>query len=50
MKELRLEESPMRTATTLVINEYFLRGFIAVALIVCRVKLGSLIPRSTRRR
>jgi len=50
MKKLRPEEGPMRAPTNLAVSEYLLRGFIAAALIVCRVKLGSLIPRSLRRR
>lgn len=40
----------MRVSSSLIMNDYLLRGFIAAALIVCRVKLGSLLPRRLRRR
>jgi hypothetical protein len=40
----------MRIAMSPLMNEYLLRGFIAFALVVFRVKLGALVPRRIRRR
>lgn len=40
----------MRIATNLVLNGYLIRGFIALAIVLCRVKLGELVPRGVRRR
>ena len=38
----------MRIAMSSLTNEYLLRGFIALALVFCRVKLDALVPRGTR--
>ena len=43
-------EATMRISMSPMMNEYVLRGFIALALVVCRVKLGALVPRRIRRR
>jgi hypothetical protein len=43
-------EAQMRIAMSPLTNEYLLRGFIALALVFCRVKLGALVPRRVRRR
>jgi hypothetical protein len=43
-------EAPMRVAISPVMNEYLVRGFIALALVFFRVKLGALVPRRIRRR
>ena len=40
----------MRVAMSPVMNEYVVRGFIALALVFVRVKLGALVPRRLRRR
>lgn len=39
----------MRVAMNPVMNEYLVRGFVALALVVFRVKLGALVPRRIRR-
>jgi hypothetical protein len=43
-------EATMRISMSPLMNEYVLRGFIALALVICRVKLGALVPRRIRRR
>jgi hypothetical protein len=40
----------MRVLMTAVPADYFLRGFVALALVVGRVMLGSLVPRGGHRR
>ena len=40
----------MRISMSPLMNEYVFRGFIALALVICRVKLGALVPRRIRRR
>jgi len=40
----------MRIALSPLTNEYLFRAVIAFALVVCRVKLGALVPRGTMRR
>ena len=40
----------MRVAMSPLMNEYVVRGFIAVALVLVRAKLGALVPRRIRRR
>ncbi|HKW47847.1 MAG TPA: hypothetical protein VJN70_10390 [Gemmatimonadaceae bacterium] len=43
-------EAPMRVAMNPWMNEYLVRGFIALALVFFRVKLGALVPRRIGRR
>lgn len=40
----------MRMPMNPTMNEYLVRGFVALALVFFRVKLGSLVPRRIRRR
>jgi hypothetical protein len=40
----------MRISMSVLTDEYLLRGFIALALVICRVKLGALVPRGVHRR
>ncbi|HEY2379276.1 MAG TPA: hypothetical protein VGH98_25060 [Gemmatimonadaceae bacterium] len=40
----------MRVSMSPMVNEYVVRGFVALALVLFRVKLGSLVPRKIRRR
>jgi hypothetical protein len=40
----------MRIVTNPVMSEYVFRGFILAALVLCRLKLGGLVPRGARRR
>jgi hypothetical protein len=39
----------MRIATNPEMSAYIFRGLIVAALVLCRVKLGGLVPRGTRR-
>lgn len=47
---LSTPEATMRISMSPLMNEYVLRGFIALALVICRAKLGALVPRRIRRR
>ncbi|HKW10788.1 MAG TPA: hypothetical protein VJO33_10430 [Gemmatimonadaceae bacterium] len=40
----------MRIPMNPVMSEYLLRGFVAVALVVCRMTLGALVPPRIHRR
>jgi len=40
----------MKTLVSLSTSEYLLRGVIAFALVACRLMLGGLVPRGSRKR
>ena len=39
----------MRMSIGPMMNEYAIRGFVALALVFFRLKLGALVPRKIRR-